>query len=53
MLRQMVSFYEQSLHVVEASSGTITWAKIRENMGDIMYKITSMKFEVTLFPSHF
>lgn len=46
MLRYMVYFYEQSLHVVEASSGTITWAKIRENMGDMMYKLTSMKFEV-------
>jgi len=45
ILRHMVSFYEQALHVVEASSGTITWAKIRENMGDIMYKLTSMKFE--------
>jgi V-type H+-transporting ATPase subunit A len=45
MLKHMVSFYEQALHVVEASSGTITWAKIRENMSDIMYKLTSMKFE--------
>ena len=46
MLRHMTSFYDQALHVIEASSGTITWAKIRDNMGDIMYKLTSMKFEV-------
>lgn len=45
MLRHFVSFYEQSLHVVEASSGTISWGKIREKMADIMYKLTSMKFE--------
>jgi V-type H+-transporting ATPase subunit A len=46
MLRHMVSFYDKAIHVVEASSGTITWAKIKENMADILYKLTSMKFEV-------
>jgi V-type H+-transporting ATPase subunit A len=46
MLRHMVSFYEQAVHVVEASSGMITWAKIRDQMNDMMYKLTSMKFEV-------
>jgi V-type H+-transporting ATPase subunit A len=48
MLRNMVFFFDQAVHAVEASSGTITWAKIRENMNDIMYKLTSMKFEVGL-----
>ncbi|KAJ3323913.1 hypothetical protein HDV06_000889 [Boothiomyces sp. JEL0866] len=45
LLRNMVYFYEQALHAVEASSGMITWAKIREQLGDLMYKLTSMKFE--------
>ncbi|KAJ3079369.1 hypothetical protein HK102_003830 [Quaeritorhiza haematococci] len=45
MLRNMVSFHEHATHVVEASSGQITWAKIREQLGDLIYKISSMKFE--------
>jgi V-type H+-transporting ATPase subunit A len=46
ILRHMVYFYDQAVHVVEASSGTINWAKIREDMSDLLYKLTSMKFEV-------
>ena len=46
MLRNMMAFHDHATHTVEASSGQITWAKIREEMGDIMYKLTSMKFEV-------
>ena len=45
MLRYIILFYEQALHVVEASSGNLTWAKIRESMGDVLYKLSSMKFE--------
>lgn len=45
MLRNIILFYESSLHAVESSSGTITWAKIREVTGDMMYRITSQKFE--------
>lgn len=45
MLRNIILFYESSLHAVEASSGAITWAKIREVTGDMMYRITSQKFE--------
>jgi len=45
MLRNMIAFYEHATHTVEASSGTITWAKMREDLGDMMYKLTSMKFE--------
>jgi V-type H+-transporting ATPase subunit A len=45
MLRNIVSFYEQAVHTVEASGNAISWAKIRESMGDILYKLSSMKFE--------
>jgi V-type H+-transporting ATPase subunit A len=45
ILRNMVGFYEQATHTVEASSGSVTWAKIRDNMGEILYKLSSMKFE--------
>lgn len=46
MLRNFIAFHEQAVHAVEVSSNQITWAKIRDNMGDLLYKLTSMKFEV-------
>ncbi|KAI9209714.1 ATP synthase alpha/beta family, nucleotide-binding domain-containing protein [Polychytrium aggregatum] len=45
MLRNMMAFYDHATHTVEASSNQVTWAKIRDSMGDIIYKLTSMKFE--------
>eukprot|EP00833_Pecoramyces_ruminatium_P015251 jgi/Orpsp1_1/1189283/evm.model.d7180000070865.1 len=45
MLRNMMYFYDQSIHAVEASSNQITWAKIRDSMSDVIYKLSSMKFE--------
>ncbi|KAJ2849318.1 H(+)-transporting V1 sector ATPase subunit A [Coemansia brasiliensis] len=45
MLRNMIGFYKQAVHAVESTSGQITWAKIRDNMGDIIYRLSSMKFE--------
>ncbi|TPX33391.1 H+-transporting two-sector ATPase [Synchytrium microbalum] len=45
MLRNMMCFHEQATHAVEASSGQLSWAKIRESMGDVIYKLSSMKFE--------
>ncbi|KAJ1848898.1 H(+)-transporting V1 sector ATPase subunit A [Coemansia sp. RSA 2708] len=45
MLRNMIGFYKQATHAVESTSGQITWAKIRDNMGDIIYRLSSMKFE--------
>ncbi|ORE03254.1 V-type proton ATPase catalytic subunit A [Rhizopus microsporus var. microsporus] len=45
MLRNMIGFYERATHAVEASNNQITWAKIRDSMGDILYKLSSMKFE--------
>ncbi|KAJ1549759.1 H(+)-transporting V1 sector ATPase subunit A [Nowakowskiella sp. JEL0078] len=45
MLRNMMAFHEHATHVVEASSNQITWTKIRDSMGDLIYKLSSMKFE--------
>ncbi|KAJ8653348.1 V-type proton ATPase catalytic subunit A [Lichtheimia ornata] len=45
MLRNMIGFYKHATHVVEASNNQITWAKIRDSMSDVMYKLSSMKFE--------
>jgi V-type H+-transporting ATPase subunit A len=45
MLRNMIGFYDQAIHTIETSGGSISWTKIRESMSDILYKLTSMKFE--------
>ncbi|KAJ2037590.1 H(+)-transporting V1 sector ATPase subunit A [Coemansia sp. S3946] len=45
MLRNMIGFYKLSRHAVESTSGQITWAKIRDTMGDMIYRLSSMKFE--------
>ncbi|KAJ1942796.1 H(+)-transporting V1 sector ATPase subunit A, partial [Linderina macrospora] len=45
MLRNMIGFYKLATHTVEATSNQVTWAKIRDNMGDIIYRLSSMKFE--------
>ncbi|KAI0225650.1 V-type proton ATPase catalytic subunit A [Lamellibrachia satsuma] len=48
MLRNMIAFYDMSRHVVEStaqSDNRITWAIIRDNMSDILYKLSSMKFK--------
>lgn len=45
MLRNIVLFYESAVKTVESSSGSITWTKIRELTGDMMYRLTSQKFE--------
>ncbi|KAJ2850777.1 H(+)-transporting V1 sector ATPase subunit A, partial [Coemansia erecta] len=42
MLRNMIGFYKHATHTVESTSGQITWAKIRDNMGDIIYRLSSM-----------
>ncbi len=51
MLRNMISFYDLAKHAVEStaqSENRITWAIIREALGDVMYQLTSMKFKVSL-----
>ncbi|KAJ1729086.1 H(+)-transporting V1 sector ATPase subunit A [Coemansia biformis] len=45
MLRNMIGFYKQAVHAVESTSGQITWARIRDNMSDLIYRLSSMKFE--------
>ncbi|KAJ1915315.1 H(+)-transporting V1 sector ATPase subunit A [Tieghemiomyces parasiticus] len=45
MLRNMIGFYTHATHAVEVTQGQVTWAKIRDSMGDIIYKLSSMKFE--------
>ncbi|KAM6435364.1 V-type proton ATPase catalytic subunit A-like isoform 2-T2 [Liasis olivaceus] len=48
MLQNMITFYELARHAVESTAQSehkITWAMIRENLGDIMYKLSSMKFQ--------
>ena len=48
MLSNIIAFYDMSRHAVEAtaqSDNKITWAVIRENLGEIMYELSSMKFK--------
>lgn len=47
MLKNIITFYELAVLAVETSSGSFTWSHIREATGDIFYKLTCMKFEVT------
>jgi V-type H+-transporting ATPase subunit A len=49
MMKNMIAFYDMARHAVEStaqSDNKITWAIIRDNMGDILYKLSSMKFKV-------
>jgi V-type H+-transporting ATPase subunit A len=48
MMKNMITFYELARHAVEAtaqSDNKITWAIIREHMGDLLYQLSSMKFK--------
>jgi V-type H+-transporting ATPase subunit A len=45
LLKNMIGFYNAATHAVEVTNNEITWAKIRDTMGDLMYKLSSMKFE--------
>ncbi|XP_032833116.1 V-type proton ATPase catalytic subunit A [Petromyzon marinus] len=48
MLSNMIAFYDMARHAVETtaqSDNKITWAVIRENMNEILYRLTSMKFK--------
>lgn len=47
-MRNIIAFYEMAKHGVEStaqSDNKITWAVIRDSLGDIMYKLSSMKFK--------
>lgn len=48
MLKNMIAFYDMARHAVEStaqSENKITWAIIRDQMNDILYKLSSMKFK--------
>eukprot|EP00064_Thunnus_orientalis_P019813 superscaffoldBa00005134_g19943 len=48
ILSNMIAFYDMARHAVESTAQTdnkITWAMIREHLGEILYKISSMKFK--------
>jgi len=44
----MIGFYTAATNAVEVTNNEITWAKIKDTMGDLLYKLTSMKFEVKI-----
>lgn len=46
MLRNFVLFHEEALKSL--SNGELTFAKIKDQAGDIMFKLSQMKFEVRL-----
>ena len=51
MMRNIIGFYDMARHAVEStaqSDNKITWAIIRDQMGDVLYKISSMKFKVSI-----
>lgn len=48
-MKNMILFYDLARHAVETTAQSdhkITWALIREGLGDVMYKLSSMKFKV-------
>jgi len=43
-----MAFYDFARHAVEStaqSDNKITWAIIRDHMGDLLYELSSMKFK--------
>lgn len=49
MLQNIVAFFNQAQHAVEHTSQSdnkITWATIKDNLGDIIHQLTRMKFLV-------
>ncbi|OMJ10269.1 V-type proton ATPase catalytic subunit A isoform 2 [Smittium culicis] len=49
MLRNFIQFHKLATHTVESTNGQVSWSNIRDKMGDIIYRLGSMKFEE---PSH-
>jgi len=48
MLKNIITFYDLARHAVETTAlndNKITWATIRDHLGDLIYKVTSMKFK--------
>ena len=51
MLKNMIGFYDLAKGSVDSAKGDnrITYAMIKEAMGDIMYQLSSMKFKVLFY----
>ncbi|KAI9222942.1 ATP synthase alpha/beta family, nucleotide-binding domain-containing protein [Blastocladiella britannica] len=45
MLRNLMAFYDAATHAVEVTNSQITWARIKDSLGDLVYKLSAMKFE--------
>ncbi|XP_072106251.1 V-type proton ATPase catalytic subunit A-like isoform X1 [Mobula birostris] len=48
MLKNIIAFYDLACHSVETtahSDNRLTWSLIRDNMGDVLYKLSAMKFK--------
>ncbi|RDD36720.1 V-type proton ATPase catalytic subunit A [Trichoplax sp. H2] len=48
MLQNMISFYDLARHAVESTAqadNKITWGMIKEQMNDVLYALSSMKFK--------
>ncbi|XP_062895217.1 V-type proton ATPase catalytic subunit A-like isoform X2 [Mobula hypostoma] len=48
MLKNIIAFYDLARHSVETtahSDNRLTWSLIRDNMGDVLYKLSAMKFK--------
>jgi V-type H+-transporting ATPase subunit A len=46
MLKNIIDFYELSVDAVNSSSAGLTWSVVREASSDLLYRLSSMKFEV-------
>lgn len=48
MLKNMIGFYDMAKNSIDGSKGDnrVTYAMIKEAMGDVMYQLSSMKFKV-------
>lgn len=51
MLRNFVAFHDSAIKAV--SQGDLTFAKIKDSAGDLMFKLSQMKFEVRFFSRSF
>lgn len=50
MMKNIISFFDMARHAVESTAqgeNKVTWAIIRDNLSDIIYKLSSMKFKVS------
>ncbi|KAF3836532.1 hypothetical protein F7725_029090 [Dissostichus mawsoni] len=48
ILSNMISFYDMARHAVETTAQSdhrVTWAMIKEHMGEILYRLSAMKFK--------